>query len=170
MVIIKVYDRETDISKYILEFNDIEKCRRYGKDISKQYDFVFDFKRRFGWVYLIITERHCKIGITSDLNSGLQTMKNQVGTESIQRIYISPLCENNKKLERQFKVCFQDTNVKNEWYSLEKLSEYLSFLQNAEYVFPDINKETEKELWNQCDRDTDMMTLYWMGDVNKWKI
>lgn len=170
MVIIKVYDRETDISKYILEFNDIEKCRRYGKDISKQYDFVFDFKRRFGWVYLIITERHCKIGITSDLNSRLQTMKNQVGTESIQRIYISPLCENNKKLERQFKVCFQDTNVKNEWYSLEKLSEYLSFLQNAEYVFPDINKETEKELWNQCDRDTDMMTLYWMGDVNKWKI
>jgi hypothetical protein len=167
---IKVYDRETDISKYILEFDDTEECRRYGKNISKQYDFVFNFKRRFGWVYLIITERHCKIGITSDLNSRLQMIKNQVVTESIQRIYISPLCKNNRKLEKQFKICFKNTNVKNEWYSLERISEYLSFLQNVEYVFPDINKEIEEELWDQCDRATDMMTLYLMGDVNKWKI
>lgn len=100
---IKVYDRETDISKYILEFDDTEECRRYGKNISKQYDFVFNFKRRFGWVYLIITERHCKIGITSDLNSRLQMIKNQVVTESIQRIYISPLCKNNRKLENSLR-------------------------------------------------------------------
>lgn len=147
----------------MINFVNIEEARLYGKELLKKYDYVYNFKFRFGFVYLIVTEKGCKVGITSDLFQGLKTIKNSLINTNIECVIVSPLCENRRDIEKGFTKHFQQYNINNKWFDYNKTSSYVDFLECQNYILPKIDEKEESELSIEAKDTVKQMYKYFRG-------
>ena len=135
----------------MIKYIELNEARKYGKEVLKKYSYVYNFKYRFGFVYFLATNKGCKIGITSDLFKRLKALKNSLIDAQVDYVLISPLCENWKDIEKDFKEKFSSYNINNEWFSKEHTEEYINFLDCQNYIFSEPSEDEEKLLHNQSE-------------------
>jgi len=95
----------------------------------------------YGFVYLIVSNKKAKIGISSDIESRIKAISRNLVDDNINKILISTLCSNCSEIEKSFKCNFSNNKISGEWFSLEWLSDYISFLKNQEYESNFITQE-----------------------------
>lgn len=94
-----------------------------------------------GYLYFLITDAKCKIGITKKLSNRIQKHLTYI-SEQFTRIYVSELCTNFRLIENEFKALFKDyIIIGGEWFDSQRISSYIGFLNNVKYEFADNCKE-----------------------------
>lgn len=142
------------------KFIEINEARNYGKTVVSKYCYVYNFKFRYGFVYFLYTNQGCKIGITSDLFKRLKTIKNTLVHNKINYVLVSPLCENWKEIEKEFKENFKEFMINNEWFVCENIDEYLQYFDKLNFVFTEPSEEREILLHNKSDIVSEKIIKY----------
>lgn len=105
------------------------ELKQYDKIQKEKIDYVNELIHYgYGFVYFIITNSKCKIGITTSLHDRIRSLNNILIDDEIKYIYVTKLCSNNKDIENSFKNNFKKNNIFGEWYEKKFITEYINYL------------------------------------------